>query len=144
MTTIGGAVPPGHGRVIRVGPSELHVKAGPETGHALVGVFESTVPPGGGFPFAHLHNQYEEVFYVLEGEVEYRLRDEWAAAGTGSTICVPRGVVHAFRNSSGRLARHLVVHASPAALELIELVGRTPRGDWAALFERYDSRLLER
>lgn len=102
------------------------------------------MPPGGGFPFAHLHDEYEEVFYVLEGEVEYRLGDGWAAAGTGSTICVPRGVVHAFRNSSGRPARHLVVHASAAALELIELVGRTPRDQWAALFERYDSRLLER
>ncbi len=143
MTAVGTTVPPGHGRVVRVGPNELRVKAGPETGHALAGVFESSMPPGGGFPFAHLHDEYEEVFYVLEGEVEYRLGDEWAVAPTGSTVCVPRGVVHAFRNSSEKPARHLVVHASAAALELIEEVGRTSRDQWAAIFERHSSRLLE-
>jgi uncharacterized cupin superfamily protein len=144
MTTVGSTVPPGHGRVILVGPNELRVKAGPETGHTLAGVFESSLPPGGGFPFAHLHNTYEEVFFVLEGEIEYRLGNEWAVAPIGSTICVPPGVVHAFRNSSGRPARHLVVHASAAALELIEQVGRTPRDQWAALFERHHSRLIDR
>jgi len=35
-----------------VGPNELRVKAAREAGHSLVGVFESTMPPGGGFPFA--------------------------------------------------------------------------------------------
>lgn len=58
------------------------------------------MPPGGGFPFAHVHEQYEEVFYVLEGEVEYRLGEGWTVAPAGTTVCVPRGVVHAFRNAS--------------------------------------------
>jgi quercetin dioxygenase-like cupin family protein len=58
------------------------------------------MPPGGGFPFGHVHEDWEEVFYVLEGEVEYRLGEAWLPAPTGSTICVPPGAVHAFRNSS--------------------------------------------
>ena len=80
---------------------------------------------------------------LLEGEVEYRLGESWAVALAGSTICVPSGVVHAFRNSSTRLARHLVVHAPVAALALIEEVGRTPQEQWAPLFERYKSRLIK-
>jgi uncharacterized cupin superfamily protein len=143
MSGGGMAVAPGAGREVRVGPNTLHVKAGAEAGHVLVGVFESTMPPGGGFPFAHLHDEYEEVFYVLEGEVEYRLGDSWAVARAGSTISVPRGVVHAFRNSTKSPARHLVVHAPAAALAAIEEIGRTPRDRWAAVFERHRSRLVE-
>jgi quercetin dioxygenase-like cupin family protein len=143
MSGGGTAVPPGGGREARIGPNTLRVKAGAEEGHALVGVFESTMPPGGGFPFAHVHDEYEEVFYVLEGEVEYRLGDTWAVARAGSTICVPRGVVHAFRNSSPSPARHLVVHAPAAALAAIEEVGRTPRDQWPAVFERHSSRLVD-
>jgi uncharacterized cupin superfamily protein len=60
-----------------VGPVELHVKAALETGHELLGCFDSRMPPGGGFPFPHLHDAYEEVFYVLEGEIEYLLGDRW-------------------------------------------------------------------
>jgi quercetin dioxygenase-like cupin family protein len=143
MSTGGVAVPPGSGREVSVGRNTLTVKSGPEEGHTLVGMFESAIPPGGGFPFAHVHDEYEEVFYVLEGEVEYRLGESWAVALAGSTICVPSGVVHAFRNSSTRLARHLVVHAPVAALALIEEVGRTPQEQWAPLFERYKSRLIK-
>ena len=80
MSTGGVAVPPGSGREVSVGRNTLTVKSGPEEGHTLVGMFESAIPPGGGFPFAHVHDEYEEVFYVLEGEVEYRLGESWAVA----------------------------------------------------------------
>ena len=122
----GAVLPPGGGRRFRIGPNELTVKAAPETGHVLAGVFESSLPPGGGFPIAHLHEEYEEVFYVLDGEIEYRLGDAWTAGTAGSTICVPPGVVHAFRNVSPLPARHLVVHAPVAALAMLEEVGQTP------------------
>lgn len=143
MSAGGSVVPPGSGREVRVGPNELRVKAGPEAGHTLVGVFESAMPPGGGFPFAHVHDEYEEVFYVLEGEVEYRLGEVWATATAGSTICVPRGVVHCFRNSSAHPARHLVVHAPAAALEAIEEIGQAPRDQWDDIFARHHSRLVD-
>jgi quercetin dioxygenase-like cupin family protein len=135
-------VPPGGGRQVQVGPNTLLVKADLETGHTQVGVFESTMPPGGGFPFGHVHEDWEEVFYVLEGEVEYRLGEAWLPAPTGSTICVPPGVVHAFRNSSQHPARHLVVHAPAAGLQAIEELGQAPRHQWDEIFARYNSRLI--
>jgi quercetin dioxygenase-like cupin family protein len=139
----GGVIGPGEGRPVTVGPNQLTVKVGPESGARLVGLFESEMPPGGGFPFAHAHDSYEEVFYVLDGVVEYRLGDEWATAPAGSTVFVPPGVVHAFRNSGPLVARHLVVHAPVEALAMIEEVGRTAPEDMPAVLARYDSRLVE-
>jgi quercetin dioxygenase-like cupin family protein len=78
---------------------------------------------------------------VLEGELEYRLGDIWTAAPAGSTVCVPRGVVHAFRNASDRPARHLVAHAPVAALELIEDLERVPQEAVEALLARHRTRL---
>jgi uncharacterized cupin superfamily protein len=136
-------MPPGGGREIRVGPNRLLVKADRQLGHSLVGVFESTMPPGGGFPFAHVHDHYEEVFYVLDGEIEYRLGDTWTVAMTGSTICVPSGVVHCFRNSSRSPVRHLVVHAPAVALDMIEELGQAPREQWDAILAEHGTRIVE-
>jgi uncharacterized cupin superfamily protein len=126
-----------------VGPNELRVKAAREAGHSLVGVFESAMPPGGGFPFAHVHEEYEEVFYVLEGEVEYRLGAGWMVAPAGTTVCVPRGVIHAFRNVSQAPARHLVVHAPVEALDAIEAIAAAGWDQWGDIFARHHSRLLD-
>jgi uncharacterized cupin superfamily protein len=137
----GGVVAPGGGRSFPVGELELRVKVGLEQGHALLGIFEAAVPAGAGFTLAHAHDAYEEVFYVLEGELEYRLGDIWTAAPAGSTVCVPRGVVHTFRNASDRPARHLVAHAPVAALELIEELERVPQEAVEALLARHRTRL---
>jgi uncharacterized cupin superfamily protein len=143
MSEAAGVVPAGGGRKLQVGPNELRVKAAREAGHSLVGVFESAMPPGGGFPLAHLHEDYEEVFYVLEGEIEYRLGEVWTVAPAGTTICVPRGVVHAFRNASQALARHLVVHAPVEALDAIEEVAQAGRDQWGGIFAKHRSRLVD-
>lgn len=140
----GGVIPPGRGRPIRLGPNVLTVKVGPESGHNLVGVFESALPPSGGFPIPHLHEQYEEVFYVLEGEIEYRIGKHWTAAPAESTISVPPGVVHAFRNSSPHPARHLVVHAPVTALGMIEELAQATPDQFGTIFARHHSGLAER
>jgi hypothetical protein len=56
---------------------------------------------------------------------------------------VPSGVVHAFRNSSPRVARHLVVHAPVEALAMVEEIGRTAPEGFAAVLGRHRSRLVE-
>ena len=133
---------PGEGRRVPVGPNWLTVKVGPESGGRLVGLFESEMPPGGGFPFAHLHDACEELFYVLEAVFDYRLGDEWTAAPAGGTVFVPPGVVHAFRNSTAHVARHLVVHAPVEAVTMVEEIGRTAPEGFAAVLDRYRTRLV--
>src|SRR5476649_1925512 len=61
------------------------------------------IPPGGGPP-PHRHD-FEEMFTVLEGEVELSFRDEHLVAKAGETVNVPANAPHAFRNASGQAAR---------------------------------------
>src|SRR6202045_2718945 len=58
------------------------------------------VPPGGGPP-PHRHD-FEEMFTILDGEVQVTFRGETLIARPGQTINVPANAPHAFTNASGR------------------------------------------
>ena len=133
-----GVIGPGGGRHVPVGPNRLVVKVGPEHGGRLFAMFESVLPPGAGV-FVHAHRTCEEAFYVLEGEIEYRLGEERVVARTGTSIVVPTGVVHGFKNLGSGDARHLVTVAPPVALEMIEALGQAGPEHFAAVLARYDS-----
>ena len=72
------------------------------------------VPPGGGPP-PHRHD-FEEMFTVLDGEIELTFRGVEATATAGDTINVPANAPHVFRNASDRPARLLCL-CSPAGQE---------------------------
>ena len=72
------------------------------------------VPPGGGPP-PHRHD-FEEMFTILDGEIELTFRGVGAVATAGETINVPANAPHVFRNVSERPARLLCL-CSPAGQE---------------------------
>jgi quercetin dioxygenase-like cupin family protein len=72
------------------------------------------VPPGGGPP-PHRHD-FEEMFTILDGEIEFTFRGVSAVATAGETINVPANAPHVFRNVSERSARLLCL-CSPAGQE---------------------------
>src|ERR1700704_6563159 len=72
------------------------------------------VPPGGGPP-PHRHD-FEEMFTILDGEIELTFRGGSAVATAGETINVPANAPHVFRNVSERPARLLCL-CSPAGQE---------------------------
>ena len=72
------------------------------------------VPPGGGPP-PHRHD-FEELFTVLEGEIEVTFRGEHSTARAGQVINVPANAPHQFQNKSDRAARLLCLCA-PAGQE---------------------------
>jgi len=72
------------------------------------------VPPGGGPP-PHRHD-FEEMFSVLEGEIEVAFRGKKSVARAGETVNVPANAPHAFTNASDRPARLLCL-CSPAGQE---------------------------
>jgi len=104
--------------------------------------FVSTVPPLGGGPPTHHHDRYDEAFYVLSGEMEFRVDGETARVPSGSMAWVPRGATHGFRNSSAEPARMLVV-TTPEAIDLITRMPEGLRGPEAmqTLFAEHDSHL---
>ncbi len=87
---------------------------GEESGGAYFAM-EAHVPPGGGPP-PHIHRDEDETFYLVEGEIEFRLGDETITAGPGDFVNVPRGEVHCFRNAGTETAR-LVLTFTPAGIE---------------------------
>src|SRR6202050_3691881 len=87
------------------------------TGHDTAGrytLIDMHVPPGGGPP-PHRHD-FEEMFTILEGEIELTFRGVSAVARAGETINVPANAPHVFRNVSDRPARLLCL-CSPAGQE---------------------------
>jgi mannose-6-phosphate isomerase-like protein (cupin superfamily) len=135
----------GEGRALRVMASQLEVKAGAEAGLGF-GMFLSSFPPGTGMPLLHVHHSYEEAFHVLEGEVQFVLGDQEVHATPGSTVLVPAGVPHCFRNVGPGDVSWLVVGAPAAAVTAIEEAGQVPPGEldrMKELFARHDSELLE-
>src|SRR6202020_1826658 len=72
------------------------------------------VPPGGGPP-PHRHD-FEEMFTILDGEIELTFRGVSVVAAAGDTVNVPANAPHVFRNVSERPARLLCL-CSPAGQE---------------------------
>jgi quercetin dioxygenase-like cupin family protein len=72
------------------------------------------VPPCGG-PGPHRHD-FEEMFTILEGEIEVTFRGENSVVRAGETVNIPANAPHFFRNASGRPARMLCM-CSPAGQE---------------------------
>jgi quercetin dioxygenase-like cupin family protein len=139
-------IAPGEGRGVQAGGNQVTFKVGPDDGARDLSMFESVVPPGGGV-FPHLHRDYEEAFYVLEGEIRFLLDTRWQNGSRGAVVHVPRGVVHAFRNESGRPGHLLIIHTPAAAIrmieELAELTREDPPGKAAAILERHASQVME-
>jgi mannose-6-phosphate isomerase-like protein (cupin superfamily) len=48
-------------------------------------------------PGAHSHAE-DDVFYVIEGTMSFRLGDRWVDAPRGAFVLVPGGVTHDFEN----------------------------------------------
>ncbi len=49
-------------------------------------------------PLVHTHPNAIETYEVLEGEMEFYVKNKWITAKKGDKLTVPIGVTHAFRN----------------------------------------------
>jgi quercetin dioxygenase-like cupin family protein len=77
-------------------------------------LIDMLVPPGGGPP-PHRHD-FEEMFTILDGEIEVTFRGAKSVVRDGETANIPANAPHHFRNVSGRPARLLCL-CSPAGQE---------------------------
>ena len=90
-------------------------------------VIELTVPPGGSPP-RHVHDELDDSFLLLDGEVVVRCGDETLVARPGTYVALPHGVEHTFRVTSATPARLLLVHADDSFLRFVEALG-TPTNE---------------
>ena len=74
------------------------------------------IPPGGG-PGPHAHPDFQESFFVIDGEIEVKSEAGTYIATKGSFVSIPKGgIIHCFKNKSDKLA-HLLCMVVPAGLE---------------------------
>ena len=96
------------------GAATILVRASAETTGGAFTLFEE-VPPLADTPL-HVHENEDELFYVLEGEHVFRVGDEEFPTGPGGLVFAPRGLPHAQRRVFPGRGRLLVLTA-PAGLE---------------------------
>jgi quercetin dioxygenase-like cupin family protein len=124
---------------VKIGQLEIrYLMDGALTG-AGSGMFELTVGPGARVPPAHSHSNNEEIVYVLEGMLRYRVDDEVRDLTPGERMYTPRGSVHAFSNPHERPARALIILTPDIGAQyfrdVAEVVGRAGGPDPAAMAE---------
>lgn len=132
---------PGQGKNYDWTNDHVFVKSSMQLSDGRVTLVEDRLKPG--FALArHHHKKMIEIFYVLDGTVEFAFDDEVVIAEPGTTLNVPPEVRHAVRSQHG--ARLLTIF-SPGGFDqyLEDLVALTESqygdaGFMQALSERYD------
>jgi len=103
-----------------VGDTYTILLTGEDTAGAYT-LIDMLIPTGGGPP-PHRHD-FEEMFTVLEGEIEVTFRGQTSVACAGDTINVPANAPHGFTNSAEQPARLLCMCTPPGQEEFFALVG---------------------
>jgi quercetin dioxygenase-like cupin family protein len=80
-----------------------------------VSIMENVVAAHSAGPPLHRHD-FDEAFYMLEGELIFQVEDELFTRRAGEFAFAPRNVPHALANHSDADARYLLV-CTPAGLE---------------------------
>ena len=104
-------------------PALLHLSVVGDTYTVLVSgkqtegrycLIDMLVPDGSGPPL-HRHS-FEEMFTLLEGEVEFAFRSQTMKVKPGATVNIPADAPHRFRNASGKTV-HMLCMCTPAGQE---------------------------
>ena len=97
-------------------PTPIDVRLRSEQTKGRLAVMENRVAADFAGPPLHVHPDFDEVFYVLEGELTFQLGDERLVASTGELVFAPGETAHTYANHSGREARVLLL-CTPAGFE---------------------------
>ncbi len=77
-------------------------------GEGAVSVLRHRAPFGDSPPL-HIHLTEDEIFYVLDGRVRFRLAEDELDAGSGDTVFAPKGIPHTYCVELGEGASWLTV-----------------------------------
>lgn len=137
---------PGEGRVLNViGDNQIVRLSGEETGGKFV-LVEQNNGPGVGVP-PHTHDNEDELFQIVEGEMTFTVAGETVIAPAGTTVFLPRGVPHSFMTSGEGNTKSLIM-AFPAGIEnMFDELSAFPPGPpdmekVLAICERYGVRFV--
>ena len=97
----------------------------------------------------HVHERLEETWYIVDGEIEFRVGDETFEAAPGACVFVPPRVPHAFANRTDTPAKFLLIMSPPGhdryfdeLAEILAAPGPPDSDAIAELRRRYDTEQL--
>ncbi len=89
---------------------------GSEQTSGAYSLVDMLIPPNGG-PTPHSHAQFQEAFYIIDGEIEIITKDRKYTASKGSHVNIPfNGPVHKFVNKTDKIT-HMLCLITPAGME---------------------------
>ena len=104
------------GKVVKAfGDEATFLLTGAETEGKLC-AFLGLTPPGSGPP-PHYHENEDEWFSPLEGQVEFFIDGAWQEVPCGSVVFAPRRSVHTFRNIGDEPLK-MLIQMSPSGFEV--------------------------
>jgi mannose-6-phosphate isomerase-like protein (cupin superfamily) len=68
-------------------------------------------------PLVHIHPHAIESYEILEGEMEFFIKNKWITARKGDKLSVPKGVTHAFRNPTEKIVTVYNTHEPALRME---------------------------
>lgn len=110
---VAGADDPSAGRVFLAGDTYTVLVSGADTDGRYC-LIDMLVPDGGGPP-PHRHD-FEEMFSLLDGELEFTFRGQTRTVTAPATVNIPANAPHGFKNRSGSMV-HMLCMCTPAGQE---------------------------
>jgi len=80
-------------------------------------------PPKSQGPPPHLHHEYKEAFFIIEGEMEFFVDGHHQTLKTGESLDVPPGVLHTFANKGNVPCKFVSIHSPKGFLDFFEKFG---------------------
>ncbi len=114
------------GAMLNVMGTRNEIKLHADACGGALSVFEITAGPGDGIP-PHVHTHEDEMFYVIEGEVEFDDAGTLTLGAPGTFAFLPRGRAHAWFVRGERPAR-LLLMTSPGTFNRFFAELATPLG----------------
>jgi mannose-6-phosphate isomerase-like protein (cupin superfamily) len=105
-----------HARTDTLLGGSIAIRLRSEDTDGRLGLIEQVVPAGYPGPPLHVHPDFDETFYVIDGTLAFRVGDDTMDAGPGTVAFVPRGTPHTFANRSSAAVRSLVL-VNPGGFE---------------------------
>jgi mannose-6-phosphate isomerase-like protein (cupin superfamily) len=91
-----------------VGQSSAQMKVSASDTAGALTLIESRMAGGHAGPAEHIHIGHDEAFFVISGQLKFRVGEGYRTVVSGETVFASRGLAHGFSNPKLEEARYLV------------------------------------
>lgn len=80
-------------------------------------------PPNTDGPPPHFHANYDEIFFIQEGELEFLIDGEIFIQRKGDCVFIPKNTIHTFKNKTKLTVKSLNLHTPKGFLSYMQSAG---------------------